>query len=261
MFAQINNSVIHFYDSQNSDKPAIIFLHAFPLNHKMWMKQSKFFQTNYRVIAMDFRGFGVSARCDYNYSMDLFANDVNALLDYLKIEKAIVVGLSMGGYVAFRLIENFPNKISALILSSTRSEADSEEGKILRKSTIEKIRSNGLNDFANSFVNNLFTSSANSEDVKEIKEMILQNDSDSVIGALKALSERIDSTEFLQNIKVPTCIIVGEEDKLTPISCSENLNSKIKNSEMNIIPKSSHLCNIEQSEIFNKIIFNFLKKI
>ena len=259
MFAEIKNKVIHFYDSGQTDKPVLIFLHAFPLNHKMWLKQTRFFRDNYRVIAPDFYGFGVSSRNNYIYTIDFFADEVFELMEFLKLEKANFVGLSMGGYVLFRLFEKYPEKIKSIILASTRSEADSNTGKVLRSKTIENILTNELNSFAEDFVNNLFTNNANESDVNEIIEMIKSADNFSVAAALVALSARVDSNQMLAKINIPTCVICGSNDNLTPISCSENLHKNIKNSTLNIINGASHLCNIEQSEEFNNIVSDFLK--
>lgn len=261
MLAEINNNKIFYYDSETKNKPVLLLLHAFPLNHKMWLHQSKVLKNDFRIIAPDFRGFGQSIANNYDFSMDLFADDVYLLLNHLEIKNANILGLSMGGYVSFRLFEKHPEIFSTLILSSTRAEEDTDEGKRLRSITIQNILTNGLKDFTTGFINNMFTKNANNLLLNEVSDLILANNKETICATLKALANRPDSTYLLKKISVPTCIIVGKEDKVTPISCSEFLHKNINNSKLEIIQNASHLCNIEKSEEFNRIIYNFLKQI
>lgn len=253
----------HYIDQGPKAGVPIILIHAFPLNHTMWKPQMSALTGKFRVIAYDVGGHGGSNVGDGQYTIELFVGDLIALLDYLKIEKAILCGLSLGGYIALRAVERHSVRVSALVLADTRSEADSDDAKVKRTTTLQLIKEKGVSVFAEEFVKMTFspeTFDANPELVRTVKKMILKNPPLGICGALLALGLRTDTTTSLQHIKVPTLILVGEKDKITPPAASLAMLEKIPNAQMHIIPHAGHFSNMENPSEFNRRLLSFLSK-
>ena len=160
MKASVNNSLIHYIDIGISNATPVILIHGFPFSHRMWTfpgGQVEALASAYRVIAYDVRGHGESEVGDGQYTIELFVDDLIGLLDHLNIVKAVVVGLSMGGYIALRAIERNPDRFRALVLCDTKSEGDGNEAKVKRAASIKAVKLNGPKVFAENFVANVFT--------------------------------------------------------------------------------------------------------
>lgn len=253
---------LSYYDSKTALKPALILIHAFPLNKEMWNQQVEYFKRNYRVITFDIRGLGGSAVSQY--TLEFIVDDLITLMNELKIEKAVLGGLSMGGFVALRAIERNPEKFTALLLADTKSEPDSDQSKLGRYKALREIKDKGLNYFIENFVKKSLSTKTQKLHPKvfaSIMKSLSSHTAEGVSAALLALTSRTDTTASLELIKVPTLIIVGENDSITPLSTSENLHTKIKGSSLVIIPGAGHLANLENSEEFNKAVDRFLKNL
>jgi 3-oxoadipate enol-lactonase len=237
------------------------FRSCFPFSKTSWQPQIEFLKKNYRVIAYDIRGFGASDLGTEVVSMDLFATDLVQFMEALKIEKAIVCGLSMGGYILMNAICRFPEKFEAIVLSDTQCIADSAENKEKRYKTIQEIEKEGLDKFAESFIRNVFckdTLENKKELVQEVKNLILRTSPKTITATLKALAERRESCNLLKTVNIPALIICGKDDTLTPMSQSELLNNTLSHSQLRSVENAGHLSNLEQPEIFNEHIHNFL---
>lgn len=242
----------------------IIFVHGFPFNRSMWKPQIDLLKSDYHVIGYDVRGHGASAVGDGQYSVEYFVDDLIRLLDHLKISKVVITGLSMGGYIALRAIERHPERFRGVVLCDTRSEADGNEGKIKRAAQAQAVKASGMKSFAESFVTALFyekTFQNNPAAVEQVKLMIEHSSPVAVAGTLLALAARTDTTPSLFSIKIPTLILVGQHDVLTPPSASHAMKDKISGAELHVIPKAGHLSNLEQPEEFNEHLLKFLRKL
>lgn len=242
----------------------VVFLHGFPFNHTMWEPQMKALPNNIRAITFDIRGHGESDVAEGQYTIELFVDDLIALLDHLVIEKAVVCGLSMGGYIALRGVERHPERFRALVLCDTRSEADPDAGKIKRSATIRAIRNHGVTPFAETFLRAVFAERSfetHLQAVGAIKAAITANSPVGICGTAIALAARTDTTHSLREITIPTLILVGEHDALTPPSASRAMHEAITGSEFHIIPHAAHMSNLENSPEFNKHLLAFLNKI
>jgi 3-oxoadipate enol-lactonase len=260
----LNSIRINYDDVGNNGDPVIIFIHGFPFNKSMWNQQVEALKDNYRVIAYDVRGHGNSDAGKGDFSIDLFANDLISLMDALKIDKAMLCGLSMGGYIALNAIENYPDRFDALILSDTTCIADTPESKEKRMKTIDSIRKDGVEKFADESIKNLFaTESFNSKkkEIAEVREMIVNTDEESIIKTLRAFYERKETCSKLPDIKVPVLIIVGSEDKITPPAAAQMMHEKIEDSVLKIIENAGHLSNIENHSVFNKQIVELVSTV
>jgi 3-oxoadipate enol-lactonase len=264
MLATVNGTKLYYAESGNSSGTPVVLIHGFPFSHEMWKPQVEVLSKNHRVVVYDVRGHGDSDAGDGQYTLEFFVDDLIGLLDHLKIEKAIVCGLSMGGYIALRAIERNPERFRALILCDTRSEADSNEAKLKRAAAIKTVKQQGVATFAEGFVKSVFaaeTFTFKPEVVESIKNIIQRNSPVGICGALLALASRADTTASLPQISVPTLILVGEQDALTPPSVAKAVHEKIRNSELHVIPRAAHMSNLENPEQFNRHLLAFLEKL
>jgi pimeloyl-ACP methyl ester carboxylesterase len=216
------------------------------------------------VIDYDLRGHGQTSPGDGQSPFEFFVDDLIALLDHLKIRKAALCGLSMGGYIALRAIERNPERVLAIILAGTQAKADSNEAKLKRAASIKAIKTAGVKPFAEAFVKTAFTPknlTPKSESVITIQKIIESNPAMGICGALLALATRTDTTVSLLAIQVPTLILVGEHDALTPVSASQEMHDRIRGSEMQVIKNAAHLSNLENTQEFNKHVLDFLTKL
>jgi len=260
----INDLSVSYNDEGKTGDPVLIFIHGFPFNKSMWNKQTEALKENYRVIAYDVRGHGNSDAGTEDFSIDLFAEDLLNLMDALKIDKAMLCGLSMGGYIALNAVENYPDRFDALILSDTTCTADTPEAKEKRMKTIESIRKDGVEKFADESVKNLFAPESFSTkklEIAAVKEMIVNTTEESLCKTLRAFYERKETCSKLPDIYVPVLIMVGNEDKITPLTAAQFMNEKIKESLLSIIEHAGHLSNIENPSEFNNQLEEFVSTI
>jgi 3-oxoadipate enol-lactonase len=253
-----------FYtDTGPKDRPAIIFLHAFPFSSEMWTSQVRELESDFRVITCDMRGFGKTELGDGQYLLDHLVDDLFGLMDQLKLSEVILCGLSMGGYVALRAVEREKGRVSALILADTRSEADSNEAKTKRADAISKIKRGELSAYFDGFLQGALgedTRKIQPALVLSIKSQLMQVSPKSLVAALIALAARTDTTQFLSEISIPTLIIVGEQDTLTPPPASESMGKKISGSVLRKLPGVGHLSNLESPNEFNSELSSFLRR-
>jgi len=263
MKARINSHWMHYETFGERGGMPVVLIHGFPFSSQMWQDQVASLRSRYRVVTYDIRGHGESEVGDGQYTIELFVDDFFQLLDHLQIEKTAVVGLSMGGYITLRAIERNPERFRALVLCDTRSEADTNESKLKRAATIRLVKAAGVEKFAADFVKSIFapqTFERDPETVQFIQDIIEETSPTAIVGTLLALAARTDTTPSLPNINVPTLILVGEHDPLTPPSAAEEMHAKIANSELHVIPDAAHMSNLENPEVFNQRLLDFLSR-
>ncbi len=243
--------------------PFLLF-HAFPLSSAMWVGEIAGLGTACRLITSDLPGFGRSPR-QKDPSISGMAREAARLLDGLGIREPVVVGgLSMGGYVTFEFLRQYPERVRALALLSTRAAADTPEGRAKRLKTVEEILAKGLEPFSRAVLPNLVgktTLSSRSEVCRRVAEMILANAPEGVADALLAMASRRDSTELLGAIRVPTLVVAGDEDTFIRADETQAMASKIPGSRLEVIPQAGHLVNLEQPARFQEILARFLEGI
>lgn len=231
----------------------------------MWKTQIALLSENgFRVISYDLRGHGKSDVGDGQYTIELFVDDLIALLDYLKITKTTVCGFSMGGYVALRAIERNPERFNAMILCDTTPSADSNEARLKRASSIKLIKKDGVKPFAEGFLKAVFASlsfSTKQNVIDETRKMILSNSPVGICGALLAMAARTDTTEALSKIGVPSLVLVGEHDIITPPAAAKTMHDRIQNSKMHVISGAAHMSSMENPNEFNEHLIEFLKNV
>ena len=247
------------YEDAGSGVP-VVFLHGFPLDRSLWAPQIGGLVDRCRCIAPDFRGFGES-EVKGPYSMDRYADDVVALLDALGIERAVVAGLSMGGYVAFALWRRHRSRVRGLILADTRAGADSQEAREKRQAMIATVQAEGVEAIADALSSGMLGKTTREKHpalAESVKRMLVRAPAEGVIGALGAMIGRPDSTETLASIDVPTLIVVGDEDALTPPAEARAMQEAIRGSRLEVLAGAGHLSNIERPAAFTHVTSEFV---
>lgn len=242
--------------------PAVVLIHGYPFNRSLWREQVEALSNEYRVVTPDLRGFGDSESSPGTLTMDQMAQDVAAVMDSLEIQHAVIGGLSMGGYVALAFYKQFPERVDALVLADTRPQADSEEAKQTRAQQAEKALKEGMAGIADGMLPKLLTPetvSKHPEVVKRVRDMMLKAKPEGAAAALLGMASRDDHTKALSVIKVPTLILVGKDDALTPLADSETMHREIPGSQLVVIEGAGHVSNFEQTTVFNDALTKFLE--
>ncbi len=243
--------------------PVLLLLHGFPFDKSMWSDQVEAVTAaGFRAVAPDLRGLGETKLTGEISTMDDMARDSAALLDDLHIDRATVCGLSMGGYVAFEFVHLFPSRVSGLVLAGTRAPADNEQEKAGREQQVQTMLRAGLVPISIATLPKLLAERTCAEQpdvVKRVRTMITGAHPKGAAAAQRGMAARRDYTDDLQNINVPTLIIVGREDPIRPVADAEFMHERIQNSRLEIIEDAAHMTNLEQPEVFNRVLIDFLR--
>ena len=244
--------------------PAVVFLHAFPLGLFMWEGQAAALEATHTVVRFDDRGFGETPVGDGLLTMERIADDAAALMDHLGISQAVVGGCSMGGYATLAFARRHTGRLKGLVLQDTRASADSDEARRNRAVLSDKVRKEGALAAADAFMPKLLGKTTQDEQpalVERIREAILRTPPQGIVDALAGLAARADSTPLLREIRVPTLVICGEEDTITPVADSEILHRGIAGSRLVVIPKAGHLSSLEKPAAYNEALLAFLRSL
>ena len=261
MNISLNGIRLNYVERGMPDGMPVVFIHGFPFSHAMWDPQMHALPNRIRAIAYDIRGHGASDVGDGQYTLELFVDDLVALLDHLVIERAVLCGLSMGGYIALRTVERHPERVRGLILCDTKSDADGNEAKVKRAATLKTIKAHGTAAFADDFVKTIFapeTLMTNPAAVEHIRQIIFTNSPLGICGTVLALAARTDTTGALTSIGVPTLILNGEQDALTPPAAAQQMHERIQGSRIRLLPHAGHMSNLENPALFNSEVETFL---
>jgi pimeloyl-ACP methyl ester carboxylesterase len=243
----------------------VVLLHGSPLSREMWAPQVSALRDAYRVITPDLRGFGDSPGFTDTPSMDRMADDTAELLDDLKIaERVVLGGLSMGGYVAFAFARRHGRRLRGLLLADTKAEADDAEGKANRDRLIAFTSQHTGSDVLEQMLPKLVcpeTLSRRPAVIEVVQQIGAKQKPASIIQALQAMRDRPDSVPSLAAINVPTLVVVGEMDALTPPSLAETLAARIRGAKLVRIAGAGHLANLENPAAFNAAVLSFLRSL
>ena len=256
------NGIRLAYDDQGTGLP-LVFLHAFPLNRSMWTPQMTALSRHFRTIALDLRGHGESDAPLWNFSLDQYADDVCALLDYLAVPQVVLIGLSMGGYVSFAVSRKYGSRLKALVLADTRAQADSQEGRTGRFHLAQTAYGTGSNAVAEAMLPKLLgpTSLKNKPElVESVRSTIHQAPVSGILVDLMAMAARPDSVAHLRTITCPTLVVVGQEDHTTPLADARLMAAEIPGARLAVIPAAGDLSNLEQPDVFNDLLRSFAEE-
>ena len=263
MEAIVNGIRLHYV--QMGQGIPLLMVHGYPLDHTLWLAQIDGLSDIAQVIAPDLRGFGQSDALVGICTMEVHADDLAAFLDALKIERAVVCGLSMGGYIALAFWKKHASRVRGLILVDTRAGADSPAARQGRLDMVEQVKQHGSQPAADAMLSRMLaeTTRQSRPDLVEFAQaMMLRQSPAGVIGAQLGMAERPDSTPSLPTINVPTVAVFGAQDVITPAETEgRSLAAAIPGAELVIIPNAGHLANLEQPEVFNVAVREFLARV
>lgn len=250
------------YDVRGDGEP-LLLLHAFPLGLFMWDAQVEALAATHRVVRFDARGFGGSAAADGPLTMERIADDGAALLDHLGVDRAVVGGCSMGGYAAFAFVRHHPQRLAGLVLQDTRAGADTAEAKASRTALAAKVLAEGASAAVDAFLPKLVGETTRRERpavVALLQQRILLTPPPAIANALHGLAARADSRETLPTIAVPTLVLVGAEDVLTPPPEAVTMAAAIPRARLDVVPGAGHLANLESPDAVNAVLRAFLAR-
>ncbi|CAN5633971.1 alpha/beta fold hydrolase [soil metagenome] len=254
---------LHFEEAGDTAAGDVLLLvHAFPFSSAMWRPQLTEPPQGWRVIAPDLRGYGGSPPIrDEQLTMDAAADDLARLLTRLGVKKAVVCGLSLGGYVTFGMLRRHPAQVRAVLLCDTRAAPDTPDAGRGRLEAAARIRTHGTNAFMESMLPKLLspiTRRRRPELVEEVASMMAAAPAESVAATLHGLALRPDSTPLLRSIVIPARIIVGEDDEITPPSEAQLMARGIPGARIETVSDAGHLPNLENPQVFNSLLGSFL---
>jgi pimeloyl-ACP methyl ester carboxylesterase len=264
-YCHLGSRTIAYLDSAPGipDLRPLVLLHAFPLGAGMWEPQMRSIPQGWRLITPDLRGFGGSTDpADGTPTMDDYALDVMGLLGELGIQRAVVGGCSMGGYATFALLRRAADVVTGLVLSDTRIGADTPEGRANRRSMLALVDREGPSGVSRDMMPKLLGATTRSTDAtleSTVRRLIKQQSPDGIRAAILRMMDRRDATDVLAAVHVPTLVIVGEEDTLTPVEESRRLAETIPGARLEVVPGAGHLPNLEQPARFNAALTAFLE--
>lgn len=247
--------------SESGGGVPVILLHGYPHDRTLWAPQLAAPADGFWYIAPDLPSFGESDRTA-SASLDAWADWTIALLDTLAVERAVIGGLSMGGYLALAIWRRHPSRVRGLVLADTRAGADTEEAKAKRLEAQTLVRKEGSGAIAERSITGMIGKSTREnepETVAALDGMIRRASVSAIVDALQVLMDRPDATASLASITVPTLVLCGEEDTLTPVKDSLALHAAIAESRLELIPAAGHVSNFEQPDTFNRLLSEFLR--
>jgi pimeloyl-ACP methyl ester carboxylesterase len=248
--------------TEKGDGLPVILIHGFPLCRQMWAPQmTALANAGYRAISPDLPGFGGSPPLAGPASMSSYADAIVALLDELGIDQAVVGGMSMGGYVLLDLVERYSQRLLGAMFLVTRAAADDAAGKQKRTLMVEQVEGGNVLTIPETFVPVLFaeeTARRNPRLISEVRQWVESAPSSGLIGGLLAMREREDAVDKLSAFALPSLVVGAAQDLAVPPEHSQVLAQGLPNAKLTIIPGAGHMANLEQPELFNAALLDFL---
>jgi pimeloyl-ACP methyl ester carboxylesterase len=255
----LTDAVQLHYEESGQGMP-VVMLHGFPFEHTIWNAQRAALSNSYRVITPDLRGHGQSPYSTGTYTMDLLAGDVIALLDRLGIDRAVWVGHSMGGYITMAALRSAPERISGAAFVTTHPRADTPSRQLQRRESADVVMQQGPSTVAMSMLATLFASGVEggSPMAQGIYDMMVKTSPEGVAGSLLGMADRMDSTDSLRNVTVPTIVIAGSEDGIIKQDMIQDLLAALPRADLVQIEGAGHLPMIERPDETTAALRRFL---
>jgi pimeloyl-ACP methyl ester carboxylesterase len=239
--------------------PALLFIHGFPLNRESWSKQVDGLSASHRVIVPDLSGFGASEAGPGMTSMKGFAEDLFSLCQQLQTGPVVVVGHSMGGYIALAFAKAYPMFLSGLVLVSTKAGADSPEAAQTRRETAKKVQAEGIGSVVEAMAPKMLAATNSDQHMAQaVLDIMWSASPKGVENALLGMAARPDEREHLQGIQVPTLVVTGADDTIVPPQESVTMADAIPDAHLVVIPHAGHLVAFEHSIAFNAALKSWL---
>ncbi|MFG1753746.1 alpha/beta fold hydrolase [Streptosporangium sandarakinum] len=255
---------MHLYTRSAGEGVPVVLLHAFPLSSAMWLAQREGLSALCKVITPDLRGFGGSVLGDEEPSLDVMADDVARTLDREGVDRAVIGGLSMGGYVTMALCRRHPDRLMGVVLADTKASADPDQARANRERIAAAVVEDGsavlLEEVLPPLVGRT-TAERRAMVYGRVRGLVQSAPPRAVAWAQRAMAARPDSFDTLRGLKVPALVLVGEEDGLTPRGDAEAMVEAVPDGRLAVIEKAGHLSAVEQPEAFNRALAGFIAEL
>ncbi|MGW6014521.1 alpha/beta fold hydrolase [Streptomyces sp. NPDC055210] len=236
----------------------LVLIHGHPFDRTMWAPQVAAFARERRVIVPDLRGYGASPVVPGITPLSVFAEDVAALLDELRVPEFVLGGLSMGGQIVMECYRQFPERIRGLLLADTFPAAETPEGRKARGAMAERLLREGMGGYAEEVLYRMVAPYARPDVVAQVRRMMTGTSAEGAAAALRGRAERPDYRELLTRVTVPTLVVVGEEDTFTPVAEAEAMHAAVRGSVLCVVRGAAHLPNLERPTPFNNALTDLL---
>jgi 3-oxoadipate enol-lactonase len=241
--------------------PGVVLLHPFPAHHEFWTPVAEVLATRYRLILPDLRGHGESAVGEGPATMEKHAADIARVMDDVEVDRAPLVGVSIGGYALFEFWRKYRSRVAALALSNTKAGADGGEARAGRREAANDVLDRGTEPFFETLIPRLLgktTRETRPDLVEGVWRMMRKMSPEDVAQVQRGMAERADSIETLKTINVPTILITGAEDIATGVNEAELMHQSIVGSQLRVIVKAGHYSPWEQPEEAARLLRQFL---
>jgi pimeloyl-ACP methyl ester carboxylesterase len=253
---------VHVHHADAGRGRPLVLLHGFPLSSAMWVPQRRALADVCRVITPDQRGFGRSPLGDDSPSLEYVADDLAALLDRLGLDRVVLGGLSMGGYVAMRFSARYPERVAGLVLVDTKATADPPEVLDRRELVARRmLEPGGAEALARELVPGMVgrtTREERPEVLRQLGDLVRAAPPESIAWGSRAMAARPDSLDVLATMSVPALVVVGEEDEVTPPSDAEAMVGVLPDARLVRIPRAGHMSSLEDPEVFDEAVRDFV---
>ncbi|WP_217206491.1 alpha/beta fold hydrolase [Streptomyces sp. AC550_RSS872] len=239
----------------------LVLVHGHPFDRTMWAPQIEAFSPTRRVIAPDLRGYGASPVVPGITPLSVFAGDIEALLDDLKVETCVLAGLSMGGQIVMECYARFPDRIRGLVLADTFPAAETAEGKRARGAMADRLLREGMRGYADEVLEKMVAPYAAPEVKAHVHRMMTATPPEGAAAALRGRAERPDYRTLLTRVTVPALVVVGADDTYTPVSDAEAMHTALPDSALRVIEGAAHMPNLERAGEFNEALGEFLARV
>ncbi|MFD1149950.1 alpha/beta fold hydrolase [Saccharothrix hoggarensis] len=248
------------YDDQGDGLP-VVLVHGHPFDRSMWAPQVARLAPRHRVITADLRGFGETTVVPGKTPLGVFADDLFGLLDRLGVERAVWCGLSMGGQIVMEAHRARPERVRGLILADTFPEAETPAGRAARHAAAERVLREGMGPYADEVLDKMISPTnvrALPDVAAHVLRMMRGTSPEGAAAAWRGRAERPDYLDSLSRATVPALVVVGEEDKFTPVDVARRMHATIPGSTLAVIPGAAHLPNLERPAEFTDAVERFL---
>lgn len=258
--ASVNGVSIAYGDSGSGS--AVVFVHGHPFDRSMWDPQVAALSWKYRVITPDMRGYGASEVPNVEATpLETMATDIKGLLDHLQVARAVMVGLSMGGQVAMAFADLFPDRLAGLVLAATFAEGETPDGVIARLAMADRFANEGSVLPGGEMLPKLLAAASVKRDpalAVKVYTMIANAPPAGAAAAIRGRSLRKDYTESLQRLAVPALIVVGTEDRYSPLESAQRMQAAIPAARLEVFEGVGHMPNLESADRFNAVLHQYL---
>jgi pimeloyl-ACP methyl ester carboxylesterase len=254
-----DHTTLTFDDAGPDVGVPLLLVHGHPFDRSMWRPQLARFSARRRVIVPDLRGYGASPGAVPDWPA--LADDLAALLDALRVPRTVVAGLSMGGQIALDLHARYPQRVAGLLLADTTAAGETPESRTARLAQASRLVDEGMDPYAVEMLYRMVSSAAPAAVAEHVLAMMRATDPLGAAAAQRARADRPDRTADLASIAVPTVVVVGRDDDLTPVADASVMAERVPGADLVIVDGAAHLPNLENPAAFDAALERLLARV